>query len=278
MCVHPQPWIRPAEVAVVAMDPAELDRRTFEDIGRVYTDWDDIYVPSVSTVLDELPTPTKVKRWKSNNDDWREQRAYKQSRGTLVHYYCLNPLAERELWSQEEAESQEHLQATQERWDRFQRDLAWVVGPDHEAVEDGVTVPNDGPPAWNLTRRLRGILEENILGVEVYVINREVGYAGQFDLLYVDRDGRTVLGDLKTSKGCWEKFPVQLSAYRHAVDVPIDRTEVLRMNPDFHQWEVHGDDSWIETDEQLFERFADLRDRIDDAKITELRERADRQR
>jgi len=260
------------------MDAAELDRKTFEDIGRIYTDWDDVYLPSVSTVLDELPTPTKVKRWKSNNSDWREQREYKASRGTLIHYYCLDELTDREMWSTEEANAESYLQETQDRWDRFQRDLAWVVGTDHSAVEDGISVTSNAPPAWEMIRRLRGIDEDRVLGVEVYVSNRTVGYAGQFDLLYADRDDRVVLADIKTSKGCWDKFPVQLSAYRHAVDAPVDRTEVLRMNPDYQQWEVHGDDSWIETDAQLFETFADLRDQVDDQKIAELRSRADRSR
>jgi hypothetical protein len=39
------------------------------------------------------------------------------------------------------------------------------------------------------------------------------GYGGTFDLLARDRDGRTVLADIKTGKGVYREAVLQLAAY-----------------------------------------------------------------
>jgi len=43
--------------------------------------------------------------------------------------------------------------------------------------------------------------------------NVQSGWGGTFDLLAYDRDGRTVLGDIKTGKGVYKEAVLQLAAY-----------------------------------------------------------------
>ena len=45
------------------------------------------------------------------------------------------------------------------------------------------------------------------------------GYGGTFDLLAYDRDGRTVLADVKTGKGVYREAVLQLAAYGMATYV-----------------------------------------------------------
>lgn len=238
------------------MQAKDLDRETYEDIGRIYTDWDELWLPSVSTILGQIPTPEKIIKWKARNNDWEAQRDYKANRGTMIHYNCLNPFNDGELWSPDEASSEKFLKEDKERWERYQSDNEYVQG------------------VWDIVKQARGINEDNVIDVEVYVKNVEVGYAGQFDLLYKDRQGRTVLGDIKTGKGIYEKYPLQLTAYRQALDMPIDRIEVLRMNPDYETWEIAASDTWSPTHDELWQRFKDLRSQMSQESIDELKERA----
>ena len=48
---------------------------------------------------------------------------------------------------------------------------------------------------------------------EALVVNPSVGYGGTFDLLARDRDGRTVLADVKTGRSVWREGILQLAAY-----------------------------------------------------------------
>lgn len=48
---------------------------------------------------------------------------------------------------------------------------------------------------------------------EALVVNPDMGYGGTFDLLAYDREGRTVLADVKTGKGVYREAVLQLCAY-----------------------------------------------------------------
>ncbi|MGH2511387.1 MAG: hypothetical protein ACRDGQ_01730 [Candidatus Limnocylindrales bacterium] len=48
---------------------------------------------------------------------------------------------------------------------------------------------------------------------EAYVIDRELGYGGTFDLLAYDMEGETVLADVKTGSGVFIETILQLAAY-----------------------------------------------------------------
>ena len=54
---------------------------------------------------------------------------------------------------------------------------------------------------------------------EAMVVDPAAGYGGTFDLLAYDRDGRTVLADIKTGKGIYREAILQLAAYGYAAKV-----------------------------------------------------------
>ena len=83
-----------------------------------------------------------------------------------------------------------------------------------------------------------GISPLNTIAVEQFLFNEEYGYAGQVDLVYEDSNGHTVVADLKSSSGCYDKHQIQNAAYARSVEmsdsIPIDsvdRLEVHRAHP-----------------------------------------------
>lgn len=225
---------------------SNLERRTLEGVGRVYFSTEhDLYLPSVTTVLNQQPEPRALKIWKDRNPDWREIMNRKGSRGTLVHYYCLNEFADEDMYGKNEEDSEEHL----EEIDRV------------EWAEDAVTWAKD---AWGMIKRKQGINEDTVLDVERFVENTDVGYAGQFDLLYIDPEtDETVVADLKTSSGVYDKHKMQLTAYMNALNMDIDRLEVIRMHPDTYTYEISCSHDWNEDPDEMFEEFVKLRESID---------------
>jgi hypothetical protein len=245
---------------------ATLERYTYED-GRVYTDGD-LWLPSVSTVLDERDKAPALKNYLQNTSQSRQDQKtfYTQNRGTLIHYELLSQLVDEEFWSDDEQHSEECLRGKRthegtgltgdyETWQRYQGDLEWAEG------------------AWDFVKRMKGINPETTIDVELFVYNKDVGYAGQFDLLY--RDGSdVVLGDIKTSKRVYDKHLLQLAAYANAVDIVVDRLEVIRINPDAMTWEVSSSNDWKESRSELFEEFVSLREELADDRLEQLTDRA----
>lgn len=249
----------------------DLNRHTYND-GRVYTDYGDVWLPSVSWVLEVREDPPGLKRYKrtTSDEEKRQTTFYTQNRGTLIHYYLLSQLVEEEFWSDDEASSEACLRGNKvheetgltgdlETWQRFQSDKEWALD------------------TWDLIRAVNDIHPDTVLDVELFVKNYDVGYAGQFDLLYVD-DGDVVLADLKTSKFVYDKHLLQLVAYEHAVDIAVDRLEVIRLNPDAQTWEVSRSDEWIEDRDDLWAEFCDLRETFDEQQIEDIKERIENER
>ena len=78
---------------------------------------------------------------------------------------------------------------------------------------------------------------------EAFLINPEHGYGGTLDLLCRDRDGKTVLADIKTGKGVYSEAVLQLTAYGAAtmIQTPpgqlfpmpaVDRYAILHVTAD----------------------------------------------
>lgn len=236
----------------------ELQRYTLPDDsdggGRVYTDAEELYLPSVSTVLDEKPTPEGIKHWKKKYDGtngkkhWRDILTYKSNRGTLIHYNLLNEFADEEMYSVDEENSEEKLKVNGD-WSRYKEDLSYAE------------------EAWGQITQIRGIGNENVLNVECFVTNTGVGYAGQFDLLYVDDNNNIVLSDIKTSNADYapyEKHKLQLSAYAHALELDVDTLEVLIIHPDSQTWKISHNTDWDEDVADLWADFRSLREGMGD--------------
>jgi len=264
----------------VTRDSDERGRRWYKDSNTE--------VMSVTTVLQHLDEDkTGLRRWQRRNqghgDDMHHQHIFWASgpRGTLCHWRCLEPLADRQLWGEEERDALQALRdgpddgtfsdashgmsdilysTLKNRDDSLTReafsdeqDFTSVMFEDIEWVADAF---------GELQRRL-GIYEASVIAVERYLLDDTHGFGGQCDLLYDDPSGNTVLADLKTSSGLREKHVLQASAYAMAVeedsDLPdtVDRLEVVRMDPDARDYTVHSNErplhiadtaEWFRTD------------------------------
>lgn len=223
----------------------DLQRRTTE-AGRVYTDMEELFLPSVTTVIDQKPEPKGLKYWKqkydgtNGNEHWEDILSYKANRGTMIHYNLLNEFAPDDMFGRNEEDSTEQLKL-EGNWERYREELGFA--------ED----------AWKEIKEIRGISAENVLDVECFVTNTGIGYAGQFDLLYIDDDGNLVLSDLKTSKRVYDKHQMQLIAYDNALSLDIDVLEVVRIHPDSESWEISHDSDWSKNRNEIWGEFVSLR-------------------
>lgn len=224
----------------------DLERRTTDE-GRVYTDMEEVFLPSVTTVLDQKPEPEGLKYWKKKYDGtdgkkhWRDILNYKANRGTMIHYNLLNEFAPDDMYGENESNSSDELKVNGD-WDRYQDELVYA--------ED----------AWKEIKQIRDINSENVLNVECFVTNESIGYAGQFDLLYIDDSGDLVLSDLKTSKRVYRKHKLQVTSYSKALSLDIDKLEVIRIHPDSESWEISHSTDWSEDRFELWGEFVSLRE------------------
>lgn len=228
----------------------DLERYTLPE-GRVYTDGDKLFLPSVTTVIDQQPEPDGIKYWKRKYDGsggkkhWRDILQYKSNRGTMIHYNLLNEFSVNDIHGTNEENSTEELKL-EGNWKRYQADMGYARD------------------AWREIKTTRGIGDDTVLDVECFVTNVAVGYAGQFDLLYVDENSNVCLSDLKTGKGVYDKYKLQLVAYENALNLDVDTLEVVRIHPDSESWEVSQDSDWAESRDELWAEFRELRDGMDD--------------
>lgn len=234
----------------------DLTRFTSEDI-RVYTDEEDLFLPSVTSCIDQKPEPKGLKIWKENNDGtngnprWQDILSYKGDRGTLIHYELLNEFADEDMYGENEQSAEASLRDDSgnnlydDEWSEYQEDLSFARN------------------AWVAIKQERGIDDENVITVECFVTNTNIGYAGQFDLLYIDPDGNLVLSDLKTSKRVYDKHKMQLTAYANALNLDIDVLEVIRIHPDSERYEIVHDSEWFEDREHYWDEFCSLRATMD---------------
>jgi hypothetical protein len=239
------------------MHSSQLDGRySIEGLGRVYTDHNDVWLPSVSTVINVRETPEQLKQWKERTDNYEEIMHYKRNRGTIVHAKILqelvpnDPISQKpikELWGKDEDASHSSLQDAGE-WERMQNDM--------DKIAD----------MWDIITEYANI--DYVHDVETLVCNPGIGYAGQFDLCYEDQvNNETVLADLKTSKGVYDKHMLQLTAYKNALPMSIDRMEVLRINPDYNDWRLLPDSEWDTDPDDLWTEFIKLRSELEKSQI-----------
>jgi hypothetical protein len=115
-----------------------------------------------------------------------------------------------------------------------------------ETAAEGFGVPDEAFPYLEAFRGFLGFLEAQggrIISSEHAVYNKLEGYCGTYDLIISFR-GETWLLDIKSGKGYYPDFGLQLAGYAHAeyIVLPndptlypmplIDRTAVLHLRPD----------------------------------------------
>jgi hypothetical protein len=97
------------------------------------------------------------------------------------------------------------------------------LGTDVHAMADLVATGQALPPMSETTLKRVDAYEQwwrasgwQLRASEYAVVNVTMGYGGTGDLLCYDRDGRTVLADIKTGKGVYHETALQLAAYGNA--------------------------------------------------------------
>lgn len=112
----------------------------------------------------------------------------------------------------------------------WKRDEAAQLGSDVHGLADdhvsGRAIPSDLSPA--ITSRIEAYASWwrasgwTLRASEAMVVHQAFGYGGTLDLLCRDRDGRTVLADIKTGKGVYREAVLQLTAYSLAELIQTD--------------------------------------------------------
>lgn len=254
-------------------------------------------MPSVTTVKDLRVDPEKedaLEGWRNRYDGqsawarpWhKDQMKYKGYRGTLIHFVVLDALADasgdtyfHEVgdndWGYEEYYAEYCLKKWSKKapsantdevpyiprnnqydgehaWDKAVREMKWAAKAFKEQIID------------------TGHLDlNNVEAVEQFLFDTEFGYGGQFDLLYTDNNGDTVLSDIKTSSAVRFDHKLQGAAYKHAIesegDVSVDRCEVIRLYPDDEVVEVSTSEEWDRSLRGLEHEFLGL---CDQARVT----------
>jgi len=90
---------------------------------------------------------------------------------------------------------------------------------------------------WERQNEIKFIASEK----KVYSLKHNV--AGICDFLYVNRDGHLCMGDIKTSKGIYKTFGIQLAAYKYMIQeenpkMQIDEMTIVRVGKDDGELEV----------------------------------------
>lgn len=248
------------------MHSQDLHRLTIDGVGRIYSNGEDLWLPSVSTVLSMRPTPEGLRIWKERTDNHEEITRYKQNRGTLVHEALQQDIMPEDprtgepvdvLWGEDEQQSEDELKENGE-YERFEEEFEWVEDT-WEMIKKVANFPRDG---------VSDDETNTILDIETFTFNTDIGYAGQFDLLYHDiRTDETVLADFKTSKDVYEKHCLQASAYANSVPISVDRMEVIRINPDRQDWYISSSHDWPRSRDDLFDEFCKLRHQLEQEKL-----------
>lgn len=89
------------------------------------------------------------------------------------------------------------------------------------------------------------------LGAEEKVYSLKHNVAGTVDFLYINKEGRRCIGDIKTSKGIYKSFFLQLAAYRYMLEEEnpsrkYDEMTIVRVGKDEGEIEVKKVDNYEE--------------------------------
>ena len=166
----------------------------------------DIYLPSITSILDKFPFSHVLKEYLMKNGyDASRLMMEAAVRGSKIHN-AVEDLCKGEkviknasLYHNELTEKDELL--TEDEW----RSVNWF---------------NEWFQAMPITK---------ILGVEKIVYSIKYGYAGTIDLLLQIGDQVWVI-DLKTGKGVWDSYWCQVVGYEKALRMKVNKVGILHLN------------------------------------------------
>jgi len=155
------------------------------------------FVPSVSWISGFYPKGIAFYKWLADKG-WNEAEALKSSagnKGSKIHQAIESLLKGKEVRMREKFLNRETLQEEE------------LTVDEYEAIMSFVDWYNETNP--------------EIVGTEQVVFNDEYGYAGTVDLICRIGDQLYII-DFKTGQSIWPEYELQISAYKHAVNLSED--------------------------------------------------------
>ena len=155
------------------------------------------FVPSVSWISGFYPKGIAFYKWLADKG-WNEAEALKSSagnKGSKIHQAIEDLLKGKEVKMDEKFLNKETLQEEE------------LTVDEYEAIMSFVDWYNETNP--------------EIVGTEQVVFNDEYGYAGTVDLICRIGDQLYII-DFKTGQSIWPEYELQISAYKHAVNLSED--------------------------------------------------------
>lgn len=210
---------------------------------RVYN-LDDTYIPSMSTLKKfKLSDDNPYKWWQYKNNGKKGSPNYKDLmellsvRGTLIHAETLSNFVKGDIYGEEEEDADYIIDNYEEhRNQNMDVKTEWIPEnvpyfKDNESPRDWVnrTVPK-------IENAMMDMLSDigKVIAVEKYVCSKELGMAGQVDLVAETTDGETLVIDLKATSSIKESHKKQIRGYgeilREEYDIPIDNYRIVRAN------------------------------------------------
>ena len=170
---------------------------TFVD-GRFYGDGEGNYFPSVTTVLEAYPKSPEYYQWlKEVGDNADTIRDDAGRRGSVVH-------------------------ALTEQYDKWQE--VQLIGANG--------TPLYSLKEWAMFERYVDFttrFNPEHIKIEETIVSQAIGVGGTIDRVSVI-NGKRFLIDIKTSKGIYNHYWLQLAAYREMLNEPVDAVAILWLN------------------------------------------------
>jgi len=195
-----------------------MPRAISRDANHVYT-YDGKRYPGVTTILKVLDKSDALMSWAARQT---AEAAVGMMTGPDPLYWPLATL-------QNTVGNEGVIKALTAR-SSWQRDQAAQLGTDvHKMADDHVSgraLPETLPAA--ITDRVQAYAAWwaaagwTLRASEAMLVHQVFGYGGTIDLLCRDRDGRTVLADIKTGKGVYREAILQLTGYGMAELIQTD--------------------------------------------------------
>lgn len=223
----------------IQRDELEINGRNI----RVYN-LDNSYIPSMSTLKKfKQSDDNPYEWWQNKNNGYNGSPHYKDLmkllsvRGTIIHAETLSNFVKGDIYGEEEERADYIIDNYEEhREENMDVVTDWI--PENvpyfnknESPRDWVdrTVPKIENEMMNMLSDVR-----KVIAVEKYVCSKELGMAGQVDIVAKTKNDKILAIDLKSTSSIKESHKKQVRGYgeilKQEYDIPVDNYRIVRAN------------------------------------------------
>lgn len=204
---------------------------------------DECYIPSMSTLKKFSDDGGDYSSWENRNDGKNGKPHYVDLknllalRGTLIHAETLSNFTKRDIHGDEEKEAEWALNNYEQYRDEN-------LDVNTEWKPENVPYFNEGETPSEWVERTVPLIEEammkmladvkRVIAVEEYLVSKELGLAGQVDLIVETVAGDIVIIDLKATSSLKHTHKQQIRGYGEIVkvkrDLDVDGYRLVRAN------------------------------------------------